>query len=226
MKYLITMALVAIILFAGCTSSPPPSVPLQQNNIQPNQTVDNGTNNGVGMPNPASKFCVDAGYKLELRDSTGYCVFLNGRECEEWKFFKGECTDADSFTLLQAARYVAEPKELEYKYYADGRLTLTERWLRNGSSTQLTAWLTPTDFAMFVKKLNDRGFASFDDRYLTCSGPAGCPTDMPTMRLTLAKQGNEKTVAVYFPADRPAALDTIVEEFKALFEKNTFVESS
>lgn len=175
------------------------------------------------MPNPASKFCADAGYKFELRDSTGYCVFPNGMECEEWKFFRGECTDADSFALLQAAGYVATPKEVEYKFYADGRLTLTERWLREGNSSTLTARLTPSDFAMFVKKLNDRGFASFEDRYLTCGGPVGCPTDMPTMRLTLAKQGNEKTVAVYMPADRPGAIDEIVEEFKALYEKSTFV---
>jgi len=48
-----------------------------------------------GMPNPASKFCEDHGYQLEIRDEAGgqvgYCVFPDGTECEEWAFYRGEC---------------------------------------------------------------------------------------------------------------------------------------
>jgi len=50
----------------------------------------------IGMPNPASVHCTDQGGKLDIRDETdgqvGYCIFPDGSECEEWAYFKGECT--------------------------------------------------------------------------------------------------------------------------------------
>ncbi|MCZ7380782.1 MAG: DUF333 domain-containing protein [Candidatus Methanoperedens sp.] len=51
---------------------------------------------GVAMPNPASKYCVEQGYNNTIRTNpdgsqTGYCIFPNGRECEEWAYFRGEC---------------------------------------------------------------------------------------------------------------------------------------
>ncbi|MGB1253847.1 MAG: DUF6438 domain-containing protein, partial [Candidatus Promineifilaceae bacterium] len=50
----------------------------------------------VGMPNPASTFCVEQGGTLEMRtdeagNSVGICVFPDGSECEEWAYFNGEC---------------------------------------------------------------------------------------------------------------------------------------
>lgn len=49
----------------------------------------------VGMPNPASKYCLDQGYRLEIRTEaggeSGYCIFPDGSECEEWSFLRGEC---------------------------------------------------------------------------------------------------------------------------------------
>lgn len=46
------------------------------------------------MPNPASVFCESQGYTLEIREGEGgqygACVFPSG-ECEEWKYFRGEC---------------------------------------------------------------------------------------------------------------------------------------
>jgi putative hemolysin len=49
----------------------------------------------VSLPNPASVFCEEQGYKLELRTdasgTAGYCIFPDGSECEEWAFFRGEC---------------------------------------------------------------------------------------------------------------------------------------
>lgn len=49
----------------------------------------------IGLPNPASVFCTDQGYELEIREEAagqaGYCIFPDGSECEEWAFFRGEC---------------------------------------------------------------------------------------------------------------------------------------
>lgn len=50
----------------------------------------------VGLANPASVNCVNKGGQSEIRtDATGgqygVCKFSDGSECEEWKFFRGEC---------------------------------------------------------------------------------------------------------------------------------------
>ncbi|MCC7552380.1 DUF333 domain-containing protein [Candidatus Micrarchaeota archaeon] len=55
------------------------------------------TNNST-LVNPASKFCVDNGGKLDIRTETdgsqiGYCIFRE-KECEEWEFYRGECSQA------------------------------------------------------------------------------------------------------------------------------------
>jgi putative hemolysin len=49
----------------------------------------------VGLPNPASVYCVDLGYELTIVDEpegqVGMCNFPDGTQCEEWSFFEGEC---------------------------------------------------------------------------------------------------------------------------------------
>jgi len=52
---------------------------------------------GGGIPSPASEYCVDQGYRLEIRSDEsggqyGVCIFPDGSECEEWEFFREECT--------------------------------------------------------------------------------------------------------------------------------------
>ena len=52
--------------------------------------------NSTTMANPASVYCVNHGGKLDIRTTssgqTGICVFSNGYECDEWNYFKGECS--------------------------------------------------------------------------------------------------------------------------------------
>ena len=48
------------------------------------------------MPNPASVYCVEQGFKSEIRTATdggqsGICIFPDGSECDEWAYFRGEC---------------------------------------------------------------------------------------------------------------------------------------
>ena len=48
------------------------------------------------MPNPASAYCVQQGFKSEIRTAvdgsqTGYCIFPDGSECDEWMYYRGEC---------------------------------------------------------------------------------------------------------------------------------------
>lgn len=49
------------------------------------------------LANPASVYCEEQGGTLEIRTAeaggqAGYCVFDDGSECDEWAFFRGECT--------------------------------------------------------------------------------------------------------------------------------------
>jgi len=48
------------------------------------------------MPNPASVFCEEQGFKLEIRTAadgsqSGACIFPDGSECDEWAYYRGEC---------------------------------------------------------------------------------------------------------------------------------------
>lgn len=45
----------------------------------------------LSLGNPASLFCSTQGGQFELRDQTGYCVFTDGSECEEWALMNGDC---------------------------------------------------------------------------------------------------------------------------------------
>jgi putative hemolysin len=51
----------------------------------------------VNMPNPASVYCNEHDGQSVIRTASdgsqsGVCVFKDGNECDEWLFFKGECT--------------------------------------------------------------------------------------------------------------------------------------
>jgi putative hemolysin len=51
------------------------------------------------MPNPASVYCEQNGYTLEIRTAddgsqTGVCIFPDGSTCDEWAYFRGECGPA------------------------------------------------------------------------------------------------------------------------------------
>jgi putative hemolysin len=52
---------------------------------------------GAGIANPASVFCIEQGGTLDIRTDAegnqyGFCVFADGSECDEWAFFRGECS--------------------------------------------------------------------------------------------------------------------------------------
>jgi putative hemolysin len=71
------------------------------------------------MANPASVYCVKNGGKSEIRTEgdggqTGFCKFSNGKECEEWKYFKGECSNGEMIYKNNEFNFsVTLPKEWE-----------------------------------------------------------------------------------------------------------------
>jgi putative hemolysin len=95
--FMLILALLGGILMSGCTpANSTPSNPTNPPATQPNQTPAQATPNS-GLANPASVNCVQKGNKLEIRTATdgsqtGYCIFPDGSECEEWAFLRGECS--------------------------------------------------------------------------------------------------------------------------------------
>ncbi|MEW5802125.1 MAG: DUF333 domain-containing protein [bacterium] len=64
---------------------------------------------GVGIANPASVYCINQGGRLEIRKDAegnqyGVCIFSNGSECEEWAYFRGECKPAEAEQTVQESR--------------------------------------------------------------------------------------------------------------------------
>lgn len=90
--------------FAVCSSSA--SVTITGNVVATKPPV-------TPVTNPAATFCVGKGYDYEIRtdpvsgDQTGYCIFPDESECEEWSFFRGSCT----FTPTAPTPPSAPPEE-------------------------------------------------------------------------------------------------------------------
>ena len=85
MKKTLVLILVLIMLVACAKSQMPSAEPF----------VSAGTPL-ADMPNPASVYCEEQGYRSEIRTAsdgsqTGYCIFPDGSECDEWAFYRGEC---------------------------------------------------------------------------------------------------------------------------------------
>jgi len=54
----------------------------------------------ANLPNPASVYCEEQGNRLEIRTAadgsqSGFCIFPDGSECDEWAYYRGECGPAN-----------------------------------------------------------------------------------------------------------------------------------
>ena len=83
----IAIALGPFILSACSTQTPQPVT----------ATASRDTTN---MANPASAYCEEQGFKLEIRTSQdgsqyGVCMFDDDSECEEWAYYHNECKPGD-----------------------------------------------------------------------------------------------------------------------------------
>lgn len=79
MKYSVWFIVIAMLVMSACAPVTPTAQP------------------PANMANPASVFCADNGGTVEIRKDAqggehGVCIFADGSECEEWAFFRGECS--------------------------------------------------------------------------------------------------------------------------------------
>jgi putative hemolysin len=88
-----SIVIIFLITLTSCTALPPTGIIKTQSAPVPADTPR------ANMPNPASVLCEQQGYKLEIRSAadgsqSGVCVFPDGSECDEWAYFRGECSPA------------------------------------------------------------------------------------------------------------------------------------
>jgi putative hemolysin len=59
------------------------------------------------VANPASEYCISQGHELEIREEEegqrGYCVSSSGEECEEWAFYRGDCSLGETEKCVPAS---------------------------------------------------------------------------------------------------------------------------
>ena len=89
MKRIVTLTIILAALTA-CTALP-------QTQVAPDTAATDMPQ--AGMPNPASVYCTQKGYKLETRTAAdgsqnGVCIFPDGSTCDEWAYFRGACGPA------------------------------------------------------------------------------------------------------------------------------------
>ena len=94
---IVTMILIGVYVLSACKGS---------EEIVPTQFIENEASDAfIGIPNPASFYCQEMGYELDLRDTDGgtegICIMPNGTECEEWEFLAGGCSIEWTFCQRQ-----------------------------------------------------------------------------------------------------------------------------
>ncbi len=80
----LTLVAMLCLLPAACGRAVPPTA-------EPTATPG-----GAGIANPAAVYCEQQGYRWEVRTAadgsqSGVCIFPDGRACDEWAFYRGEC---------------------------------------------------------------------------------------------------------------------------------------
>ena len=111
--FILSLALSGGLFMSGCSpasSAQPEPAGQPTRPAGATQTTAPAVTN-ASLANPASVNCTRKGNRLEIRTAAdgsqvGICIFPDGNECEEWAFFRGECSQG---TLAPAA--TASPTE-------------------------------------------------------------------------------------------------------------------
>ena len=170
----------------------------------------------ANMPNPAAEFCVARGGQSEIRTAadgsqTGYCIFSNGSECEEWAYYRGECAPGGAGMPNPASVYCQEHGgQLEIRTAADGSQS-GYCLFPDGSECE--------EWAYFRGECAPGG-ASPDTSELIALVQAGLPTDafagIGVLPLTV-QPGNPPLWAVYSYGMRNWSLSPLLSHFVAIY---------
>ncbi len=173
----------------------------------------------AGMPNPASVYCEEQDGTVEIRTEeggeVGYCVFPDGSECEEWAFFRGECTPEGSSSLTPEA---LENGVYQSEWPEDGVAQLTDGEYRKsiveGSATELIIRLTDIAFG----DLDGDGVQDAAVILVTDPGGSGTFYDLAAV---LNRNGKPEHVATVFLGDRAEIRAFSIETGQVIIEMVT-----
>jgi putative hemolysin len=84
----------------------------------------------ANMSNPASVYCTQQGYKLEIvtasdGSQSGVCVFPDGSTCDEWAYYRGECGPVTSAVPVEAT---ANPSNTPGSFVLPGTTEEITNW--------------------------------------------------------------------------------------------------
>lgn len=172
------------------------------NQNSPLRDKNENTNSMVGLPNPASKYCVDQGNRLEIRNEEagqiGICILPDGRECEEWKYFRGECTQKTNSneitnspatgTIEGSLSYPSEGIPEDMRICAVNVTTKEETCTQDhiidseytyGAGYKLN--LKPGDYNIYAATDNLKDYKSFYSEFVTCGQTPDCNSHAPIL---------------------------------------------
>ena len=72
-------------------------------------TLATVTPGAANITNPAAAYCSEQGYRHEIRTAAdgsqnGACLFPNGNECDEWAYYRGECSSDSQSKAVETLR--------------------------------------------------------------------------------------------------------------------------
>jgi putative hemolysin len=106
LRLIVSAPLLILIALTACTTPAILPAPASSEASVPASTAAPQAN----LPNPASVYCEQQGYRLEIRTAadgsqSGVCIFSDGSECDEWAYFRGECQPG----AVQSTPVLSEP---------------------------------------------------------------------------------------------------------------------
>ncbi len=88
-KILCIIALLGLLVLAACAKYAEPSTGTQTEIQTETGNVE------AEITNPASVFCEAHGGELKMIENEagtrGICILADGKECDEWEYYRGEC---------------------------------------------------------------------------------------------------------------------------------------
>ncbi|MDO9088468.1 MAG: DUF333 domain-containing protein [Anaerolineaceae bacterium] len=125
----ILMYIIILIALTGCTT------------FQTQESQSAGTELPPNMPNPASVYCEENGNKLEIHTAEdgsqyGICVFPDGSVCDEWAYFRGECSPSEQ--ILPTASISDETTQKESNDEAGENAS--GGYMAPGTSEEIADW--------------------------------------------------------------------------------------
>lgn len=112
---LVALLAAGVLTLAGCGNNQP--------------TVENPDENAE-IANPASVYCEENGWTLQLEDWAWLCRFSDGSYCEEWAFMNGECQPGEIIYNAVPEDVNAEPTA-NSQIYTDEELTAAKDAIMN-----------------------------------------------------------------------------------------------